>query len=310
MTTSQDTISFEGQAAIVTGGGNGLGRAYCLELAARGAKVLVNDLGSSISGDGSSTQHAETVAEEIRSKGGEAIAAAADVTDKEAVAAMAQQAKDAFGRIDILIASAGIIRDKSFGKMPLDQFDMVADVDTKGAAYCSHAVWPIMKDQGYGRIVYTTSGSAVFGNFGQANYAAGKLGVLGLLQVLKIEGARSNIHVNAIAPAAHTRMSDAYLMDKLKPLYGPEKVAALAMYLASADAPNGDIISAGGGFYGLVQFMEAEGAILDDPTPEKIRDSWGAVSDMSAAQYHFDLASEQNSIVRRVCAKAGVDIDV
>ena len=309
MTNLQETISFQDRVAIVTGGGNGLGRSYCLALTARGAKVVVNDVGVSVAGDGHSSEAAVAVVDEIRAQGGQAIAAAADVTDADAVAGMVASATKAFGRVDILITSAGIIRDKSFGKMSLDQFDFVANVDVKGAAYCARAAWPVMKEQGYGRIVLTTSGSALFGNFGQANYAAGKLGVIGLMNVLKLEGMRNDIRINAIAPAALTRMSDAYMPDALKPLFGPERVAALALYLASTDAPNGDIISAGGGYYGRVQIMEGGGVALRDPTPEDIRDAWSAIADMSAARSYRDLAEEQEYVTECVRAAAGQSHD-
>jgi NAD(P)-dependent dehydrogenase (short-subunit alcohol dehydrogenase family) len=201
-------IDFKGKVAIVTGAGGGLGRAHALELAKRGAKVVVNDLGGAMDGSGGSSKAAEAVVAEIKAAGGEAIATGSSVSDRKGVDNLVKQTMEAFGRIDILINNAGILRDKSFKKMELDDFQIVIDVHLMGSAYCTKAVWPIMTEQNYGRIVMTTSPSGLYGNFGQANYGAAKLGVVGFMNTLKIEGAKNNVRINAIAPVAATRMTE------------------------------------------------------------------------------------------------------
>lgn len=190
-------IDFKDQVAIVTGGGTGLGRSHALQLAARGAKVVVNDLGGSRDGSGSSKAVAQQVVDEITASGGEAIANGADITKESQVSAMVQEALDKWGRVDVLVNNAGILRDKSFAKMSLEEWRLVVDVHLNGSAYCCHAVWPAMRQQGYGRIIVTSSSSGVYGNFGQANYGAAKYGVVGLMNVLAIEGRKYNIHVNS-----------------------------------------------------------------------------------------------------------------
>src|ERR1700754_4611649 len=193
------SIDFKGKVAIVTGAGGGLGRTHALELAKRGASVVVNDLGGSMDGSGGSSAAAEKVVEEIKAAGGQAIANGSSVSDQKGVANLVQQTLAAFKRIDILVNNAGILRDKSFKKMELADFDLVIDVHLRGSAYCTKAVWPIMLEQNYGRIVMTTSPSGLFGNFGQANYGAAKLGVVGMMNTLKIEGAKNNARINALA---------------------------------------------------------------------------------------------------------------
>src|SRR5262245_6003289 len=193
-------IDFTGKVAIVTGAGGGLGRTHALELAKRGAKVVVNDLGGAMDGTGGSSAAAEKVVAEIKAAGGTAIANGSSVTDKKGVENLVKQTVEAFGRIDILINNAGILRDKSFKKMELEDFQLVIDVHLMGSVYCTKAVWPIMNEQNYGRIVMTTSPSGLFGNFGQTNYGAAKLGVVGFMNTLKIEGAKTNVKINAIAP--------------------------------------------------------------------------------------------------------------
>ena len=214
-------IDFQGRVAIVTGAGGGLGRQHALALAKRGAKVLVNDLGGAVDGSGGTVTAAQAVVDEIRAAGGEALANGASVTDFAAVEAMVQQAIDAWGRVDILVNNAGILRDKSFAKMDMADFNLVVQVHLMGAAHCCKAVWPHMVAQQYGRIVKTTSSTGLYGNFGQANYGAAKLAQVGLMQTLSIEGAKNNIHVNALAPTAATRMTEGLMpqevLDALKP---------------------------------------------------------------------------------------------
>ncbi|MDX5359749.1 MAG: SDR family oxidoreductase, partial [Alphaproteobacteria bacterium] len=230
------SIRFDGRVAIVTGAGGGLGRAHALAFAERGAKVVVNDLGGAVDGTGGSSDAAKAVVEEIRAAGGEAVANGSSVTDEAGVARLVQDAMDAYGRIDILVNNAGILRDKTFAKMTLADFRAVLDVHLMGAAICSHAVWPVMRDQGYGRIVMTTSTSGLYGNFGQANYGAGKMGQVGLMQTLKIEGEKYNIRVNAVAPVAATRMTEDLLPEDFLKLLQPERVSPAVLYLASDDA--------------------------------------------------------------------------
>ncbi|MEY4266088.1 MAG: hypothetical protein RIS90_623, partial [Pseudomonadota bacterium] len=229
-------IDFKGQVAIVTGAGGGLGRQHALALAARGAKVMVNDLGGARDGSGGSATAAEAVAAEIRAAGGEALANSASVTDFAAVEAMVTQAVAAWGRVDILVNNAGILRDKTFAKMDLADFELVMDVHLMGAVHCCKAVWGLMNAQKYGRIVMTTSSSGLYGNFGQSNYGAAKLALVGLMQTLALEGAKNNIHVNALAPTAATRMTEGLMPEAVLAALKPEAVVPAMLVLASREA--------------------------------------------------------------------------
>jgi NAD(P)-dependent dehydrogenase (short-subunit alcohol dehydrogenase family) len=279
------TISFKDKVAIVTGAGAGLGKQHALELARRGAKVVINDLGGSVDGSGGSSEAANSVVAEIKAAGGQAIANGASVADKKGVEGLVKATLDAFGRIDILINNAGILRDKSFKKMELADFELVLSVHLLGSAYCTRAVWPIMLDQNYGRIVMTTSSSGLYGNFGQANYGAAKLGLVGLMNTLKIEGQKNNVKVNTIAPVAATRMTEnlgfpEQVFNRLK----PELVTPAVLYLCSDDAPTGTIVEAGAGYYSKVQIVEGKGVKLgDNVSVEDIASHWEKISDMSAA---------------------------
>tara|TARA_X000000950_G_scaffold208104_1_gene250240 strand:- start:2599 stop:3471 length:873 start_codon:yes stop_codon:yes gene_type:complete len=276
------TISFTDQVAIVTGAGGGLGRCHALELARRGAKVVVNDLGGAMDGSGGSSAAAEAVVAEIHGFGGEAIANGGSVSDRAGAQSMVQAAMDNWGRVDVLINNAGILRDKSFAKMTLDDFDMVVNVHLMGAAYCSHAVWPIMREQNYGRILMTTSPTGLYGNFGQANYGAAKLAQVGLMNSLKIEGAKNNIHTNTIAPVAATRMTENLMPEEVLSKLGPELVTPAALFLVSEDAPNGVILQAQGGKFSLACIVENEGVNLGaDATAEDIADSYNAIVDLA-----------------------------
>ena len=239
-------ISFESRVAIVTGAGGGLGRAYALELARRGARVVVNDLGGARDGSGASGAAARVVAE-IEAAGGFAIANGASVADFEQVEAMVAQARAAFGRVDVLINNAGILRDKSFAKMSMDDFRAVVDVHLIGSANCTKAVWNAMREQAYGRILMTGSSTGLYGNFGQANYGAAKLGLAGLAKTLALEGAKYDVRVNTIAPTAATRMTEDIFPPGLLPLFRPELVAPVALFLVSEDAPTNAILGAGAG---------------------------------------------------------------
>ena len=241
------TIRFDGRVAIVTGAGGGLGRQYALDLASRGAKVVVNDLGGGRDGSGASMSAAQSVVDEILSAGGEAMANGASVTDADAIFAMVAEAKAKWGKVDILINNAGILRDKTFTRMTLDDFRAVVDVHLMGSVICTKAVWDLMRDQAYGRILMTTSSTGLYGNFGQANYGAAKLGLVGLMKTLALEGAKYNVRVNTIAPLAATRMTEDVMPAELRSKMGPETVAPAAVYLVSEDAPTNVVLNAGGG---------------------------------------------------------------
>tara|TARA_Y100000991_G_scaffold106063_1_gene79978 strand:- start:175 stop:1047 length:873 start_codon:yes stop_codon:yes gene_type:complete len=277
------TVSFADQVAIVTGAGGGLGRCHALELARRGAKVVVNDLGGAMDGSGGSSAAAEAVVAEIKAMGGEALANGGSVSDRAGAQSMVDDAMNTWGRVDVLINNAGILRDKSFSKMTLDDFDMVVNVHLLGAAYCSHAVWPIMREQNYGRILMTTSPTGLYGNFGQTNYGAAKLGQVGLMNSLKIEGAKNNIHTNTIAPVAATRMTENLMPDEVLQKLGPELVTPAALFLVSTDAPNGVILQAQGGTFSLAGIFENDGVNIGvDATVEDIADNYESIVDMSA----------------------------
>ncbi len=276
------SISFNDQVAIVTGAGGGLGRCHALELARRGAKVVVNDLGGTMDGSGGSTEAAESVVAEIKATGGEAIANGGSVSDRSGAQSMVDDAMNAWGRVDVLINNAGILRDKSFSKMTLDDFEMVVNVHLLGAAYCSHAVWPIMREQNYGRILMTTSPSGLYGNFGQTNYGAAKMGQVGLMNSMKIEGAKNNIHTNSIAPVAATRMTENLMPEEVLEKLGPELVTPAAIFLVSEDAPNGVILQAQGGQYSLAAVVENSGVNLGvDATADDVAASYEAIVDMA-----------------------------
>lgn len=242
-------IDFTGRVAIVTGAGGGLGREHALALAKRGAKVVVNDLGGARDGSGGSSSAAVAVVEEIKALGGEAIANGASVTDFAAVQEMVQEAMGAWGRVDILINNAGILRDKSFTKMELDDFKLVVDVHLMGAVNCCKAVWPVMNEQKYGRIVMTTSSSGLFGNFGQSNYGAAKMALVGLMQTLSLEGAKNDIRVNSLAPTAATRMTESLFPAAMLDALQPSDVVPAMLVLASEQAPNRTILCAGAGSF-------------------------------------------------------------
>jgi len=289
------TIRFDGKVAIVTGAGGGLGRCHALELARRGAKVVVNDLGGSVDGSGGSSEAAAKVVDEIKAMGGEAIANGSSVTDDAGVALMIKQAMDAFGRIDILIANAGILRDKSFSKMEMKDFDLVVAVHLMGTVKPAKAVWQIMRDQQYGRIVVTTSSTGLYGNFGQTNYGAAKLGIVGFMNTLKLEGAKDNIKVNAISPVAATRMTENLMPPAMNAMLKPEYVTPGVVYLASDDAPTGMILTAGAGVFSAAQMVETDGINLGHgATAETVAEYWSKIADFSTAK-HYTMGNEQTA---------------
>ncbi len=277
------TIDFEGKVAIVTGAGNGLGRSHALALAERGARVVINDLGGARDGSGASSEAALDVVKRIEEKGGEAFSHGANVAKFDEVEDMIKQTMDKWGRVDILINNAGILRDKSFTKMNLDDFKLVMDVHLMGSVNCSKAVWDIMREQGYGRILMTTSSSGMYGNFGQSNYGAAKMAVLGLMNTLVIEGAKNNIKVNALAPTAGTRMTEDIMPPEIYNMLTSEAVTAGALALLHEDAPTRTILCAGAGGYASTRLFETEGIFLpaDQQSPESILSQWNEISDTS-----------------------------
>jgi NAD(P)-dependent dehydrogenase (short-subunit alcohol dehydrogenase family) len=279
------SIDFKGKVAIVTGAGGGLGRTHALELAKRGAKVVVNDLGGSVDGLGGSSEAANKVVAEIKAAGGEAISNGSSVTDETGVANLVKQTMEAFGRIDILVNNAGILRDKSFKKMEVADAKIVLDVHLMGSFICTKAVWPIMSEQNYGRIVMTTSPSGLFGNFGQANYGAAKLGLVGFMNTLVIEGKKNDIRINAISPVAATRMTENLMPKEMLDKLGPELVTAGVVFLCSQDAPNGAILQAMGGQFHVAAVMENEMVNLGEKaTADDVAANWAKISDLSKAR--------------------------
>lgn len=274
------TISFENRVAIVTGAGGGLGRAYALELARRGAKVVVNDLGASRDGTGHSDA-ALTVVEEIRSSGGTAISNGGSVTDYDQMVAMVEQAKADWGRVDILINNAGILRDKSFAKMEPEDFELVVKVHLIGSANVTKACWDTMREQAYGRILMTASSTGLFGNFGQTNYGAAKLGLAGFTKSLYLEGAKYNIRVNTLAPVAGTRMTEDLFPAEAFKSFAPENVVPAALFLVSEDAPSNVILGAGAGVVQAAYVTLTPGVALpaDDRSPEAVAALWNKITD-------------------------------
>ncbi len=289
------TIRLDNQVAIVTGAGNGLGKTHALLLAERGAKVVVNDMGGVRDGTGSSSAVAQAVVDEITANGGEAFAHNANVSNPEDVQDMVTQAVKRWGRVDILINNAGILRDKSFSKMSLDDFHSVMEVHVTGAFNCTKAVWELMKEQNYGRIVMTTSASGMYGNFGQANYGAAKMALLGLMNTLVIEGKKHNIKVNALAPAAGTRMTEDLIPQALFELMTPEAVSAGLLTLCTDDAPNSEILCAGGGGFSAARLCESDGAYIA-PTqlsPESVLAAYPTIFS-TANEARLSCANEQS----------------
>jgi NAD(P)-dependent dehydrogenase (short-subunit alcohol dehydrogenase family) len=282
-------MSLSGRVALVTGAGGGLGRAHALYLASLGARVVVNDL---------SFDAAETVAGEIRGSGGDALPCAGSVTDEAAVAAMVDQALALWGRIDILVNNAGILRDKSFAKMEITDFRLVLDVHLVGAAICCKAVWETMRQQGYGRIVMTTSSSGLYGNFGQANYAAAKMGLVGLMQTLAIEGAKYNIRVNSLAPTAATQMTSGVLDDEHLKLLDPALVSPGLLALVGEEAPSRAILCAGAGHFAAAHVTMTEGIQLGagPAVGEQLSARWTEVVDRTGEmvpQYGFQQSERE-----------------
>jgi NAD(P)-dependent dehydrogenase (short-subunit alcohol dehydrogenase family) len=303
-------IRFDGRVAIVTGAGNGLGRAHALGLASRGAKVVVNDFGGARDGTGGSLSPAEAVVEEIRKAGGTAMADGADVSNFEQVTAMVERATKEWGSVDIMCANAGILRDKSFGKMEVADFKKVLDVHLVGSFYCCKAAWAGMRDRNYGRIVLTTSSSGLYGNFGQANYGAAKSGMVGLMNVLAEEGRKTNIRVNIISPTAATRMTEELLQPQALQLMRPESITPAVEYLLSEDAPTRTIMGAGAGSFAVIKILESEGINLPeaDWTPDAVAAHFAEISDMSKAKALQGAFEQTQKYVAQAAARAGIKL--
>ncbi|MBP0591513.1 SDR family NAD(P)-dependent oxidoreductase [Paraburkholderia sp. LEh10] len=299
------SIRFDGKVAIVTGAGAGLGRAHALAFAGRGAKVVVNDFGGSRDGTGGSSAAALAVVEEIRQAGGTAIADGANVADYEQVQSMVKRAVAEFGRVDILVNNAGILRDKSFAKLEMADITAVLDVHLMGSINCSKAVWDIMREQGYGRIVMTTSSSGMYGNFGQVNYGAAKMAVIGLMNALTTEGRKSNIRINTIAPVAATRMTADILPQALLERIQPERVTPAVLFLASDDAPSKTIIAAGGGAFAAATIVETEPVLLPDAdvTPEGVAARFGDIANWSTARAYDESGHQVQAFLKLVCGQ-------
>jgi NAD(P)-dependent dehydrogenase (short-subunit alcohol dehydrogenase family) len=299
-------IRFDGKVAIVTGAGGGLGRQHALELARRGARVVVNDLGGSVDGSGGSSEAAQKVVAEIKAAGGEAMADGASVTDDAGVANLVKTTMAAWGRIDILIANAGILRDKSFSKMELADFQVVMDVHLMGTVKPTKAVWEIMKAQNYGRIVVTTSSTGLYGNFGQANYGAAKLSLVGFMNTIKIEGQKNNVHINAIAPVAATRMTENILPPQIAERLKPEYVTPGVVYLVSEEAPTGVILTAGAGTFALAHMCETEGVYLGEGglSVEEVRDNWAKITDPTGQRAYENGGLQTQKFLAKAMAAA------
>ncbi len=274
------TIDFTGKVAIVTGAGGGLGRAYALELAKRGARIVVNDLGGARDGTGHSDA-ALAVVEEIKALGGTAISNGGSVTEYDQMVEMVAKAKEAFGGVHILINNAGILRDKSFAKMEPADFDLVVKVHLSGSANCTKAVWDMMREQAYGRILMTASSTGLYGNFGQANYGAAKLGLAGLTKTLYLEGTKYNVRVNTLAPIAGTRMTEDLMPEEAFKAFAPENVVPAALFLVSEDAPSNVIMGAGAGYFHTAHVTMTQGMILNgaDRSPEGVAANFAQISD-------------------------------
>src|SRR3984957_17713885 len=287
------TIRFDDRVAIVTGAGAGLGRSHAMLLASRGAKVVVNDPGGAVDGSGGEHSVADKVVAEIKAAGGQAVANYNSVADMKSAQNIVDTAVNAFGRLDILVNNAGILRDKAFNNMSMEDFEFASQVHYMGTVYCTKAAWPVMRKQQYGRIVVTTSGSGTVGNFGQSNYGAAKMAVVGLINVLRIEGAKYNILCNAISPSAHTRMTEGLLPPDIGPWMKPELVSPAVAWLCSEECDqNGEIIAATAGGYARVQYFVSEGAQFDPAEPvtiEMVRDSLDKIRDLSTAKPYFGM---------------------
>ena len=297
-------IRFEERVVIVTGAGNGLGLSHALDFGRRGAKVVVNDLGGTGSGEGSDQRVADVVVEQIKSAGGEAVANYDSVTDGDKIV---QTAMDAFGRVDVIVNNAGILRDRSFQKMTDEDWDIIFDVHVRGAYKVTHAAWPMMRDQNYGRVIFTTSAAGIYGNFGQTNYSAAKLAQLGMAQTLATEGRSKNICVNTIAPIAGSRLTETVMSKEMVDLLKPEYVTPLVVKLCDENSTvtNG-LFEVGAGFVAEVRWERTQGVYLDTDSgfeAEDIEDSWNTITDFTDATHPADIGEANKAIFAKLFKK-------
>ena len=304
------SIRFDGRVAIVTGAGIGLGRSHALGLAARGAKVVVNDLGVATDGTGTSSAQADAVVEEIKAAGGEAMAHGANVTDAAAVQDMVDQAIAKWGHVDILVNNAGILRDKTFAKMTLEDFRLVVEVHLMGSVTTTKALWEHFRERNYGRIVYTTSASGMYGNFGQSNYGAAKSAMLGLMNVLSQEGAKYDIRCNMLAPTAATRMTEDLLPEAVLDLLKPETITPGLLALVAEDAPSRMILGAGGGSFAETRIYETEGVTLlgDDLTAENVAAQMDQIRAESGQQIMPGAFSQTQKYAANAARALGIEL--
>ena len=297
-------VRYDDRVAIVTGAGAGLGRSHALLLASRGAKVVVNDPGGAVDGTGAASAVADTVVAEIKAAGGQAVANYESVAEEKAAQRIIDTAMHTWGRLDILVNNAGILRDRSFNNLDMADYEFVNQVHHFGTVYCTKAAWPIMRAQKYGRIVVTTSGSGTVGNFGQANYGAAKMAVVGLINVLRHEGAKYGIRINAISPSALTRMTESLLPPDIGPWMKPELVSPAVAWLCSEECDqNGEIIAATAGGYARVQYFVTEGAQFDPAEPvsiEMVRDAIDRIRDLSTAKPYTGLMGNVEQKLREM----------
>jgi len=293
------TIRFDNRVAIVTGAGNGLGRAHALLLASRGARVVVNDPGGAVDGKGGDHAAADKVVAEIKSAGGQAVPNYDSVADPKSAANIVKTAVDSFGTIDIVVNNAGVLRDKTFHNMTVDDFDFVVKVHFLGTAYVTHAAWPIMRAKAYGRVVVTSSNSGIYGNFGQANYGGAKLAVVGFMNALRLEGQKYNVLVNALAPVAGTRMTESLMTPEMLARLDPAFVSPMVAYLCSEQCQRtGDIWSAGAGYFARIEYREAPGVRIEGraPTVEDVADHIEKIAALSTNKV-FRTSSEEVATV-------------
>ncbi|GHA92707.1 3-oxoacyl-ACP reductase [Algimonas arctica] len=299
------SVEFNNRVAIVTGAGGGLGRSHALALAARGVKVVVNDLGGSVDGTGGSETMAQSVVKEIEAMGGEAMANGANVTKQDEVEAMVAETIERFGKVDILVNNAGILRDRSFSKMTMEDWDLVVAVHLKGSATCTKAVWNHMKENKYGRIVMTTSSSGMYGNFGQTNYGAAKAGLSGFMRTLCLEGAKYDIRINTLSPTARSRMTEGLMPEEILAQLRVEPVSQGLVYLVCDDAPNRVILAAGAGGYALTKVFETQGINLSEgnATAENVEAHWGAIASNEGMEEYTNGGQQGAKFLTRIANK-------
>ncbi|MGJ8559132.1 MAG: SDR family NAD(P)-dependent oxidoreductase [Litorimonas sp.] len=299
------SVEFNNRVAIVTGAGGGLGRSHALALAQRGVKVVVNDLGGSVDGTGGSETMAQSVVKEIEAMGGEAMANGANVTNQDEVEAMVAETIERFGKVDILVNNAGILRDRSFSKMTMADWDLVVAVHLKGSAICTKAVWNHMKENKYGRIVMTTSSSGMYGNFGQTNYGAAKAGLSGFMRTLCLEGAKYDIRINTLSPTARSRMTEGLMPEEILAQLRVEPVSQGLVYLVCDDAPNRVILAAGAGGYALTKVFETQGINLSEgqATAENVAAHWDAIASNDGMEEYTNGGQQGAKFLTRIAKK-------